>query len=152
MRPIKFRIWDKEEKKYFVPIYEAYKGNLLDLSISHNGRILRRTIEHPAEDECCFKDKYEILLFTGLTDRDQKELFNKDIIQFKYWDKFEENGYGFVKGVIEFENGCFVVKEFGFDYDYNDPERTPDTLFNWLSSENCYLIGNVFDNPELLKP
>lgn len=59
-RKIKFRIWDNEEKKFFTPIYEAYKGNLLDISISLSGELLRRSLEHCSEHESKFPDRYRI--------------------------------------------------------------------------------------------
>ena len=68
MRELKFRIWDTQEKKFFEHIYEAYKGNLLDMSICLNGRLMRRTLEMPAEDEGRFENRYIINQWTGLKD------------------------------------------------------------------------------------
>jgi hypothetical protein len=82
MRPIEFRIWDNEEQKYFEPIYEAYKGNLIDLSISTNGRLLRRTLAMPAEDESMFEGIYEIEQFTGRTGKNNVKIFKGDRILF----------------------------------------------------------------------
>lgn len=136
-REILFRAWDKVEGKYFEPIYEAYKGNLLDLSISLNGRFLRRTIEIPAEDESCFQDRYILEQFTGLTDKNGVKIFEGDI----------------VKGI---SNNPFSMGEWreyvviwGVDHWHiKDTYFTLQELFNYCNNK-IEVIGNIHDNPEL---
>jgi hypothetical protein len=77
-RKIKFRIWDNEENKFFEPIYEAYKGKLLDLSFDTNGRLLRRTLEMPAEHESNFSGRYELSQFIGHKDIKDVEIYEGD--------------------------------------------------------------------------
>ena len=137
-REILFRAWDKVEGKYFEPIYEAYKGNLLDLSISLNGRILRRTIELPAEDESCFQDRYILEQFTGLTDKNGVKIFEGDIIA---GNIIAGNGEDVPNRAVEWSNdylGYFV----GLG---QDDMQYP--LYDVLFPE---VIGTIHDNPKLI--
>jgi len=74
--------------------------------------------------------------FTGLYDKNGKEIYEGDIL--KTW-------YG--TGVVKFFNGCFYVD--GAQKWLTDEEWT-DLLCSF-GSEELEVIGNIYDNPELLK-
>lgn len=139
-REFEFRVWDKVENKYFEPIYEGYKGNLLDLSISLTGRLIRRTIELPAEDESLFPDRYIIEQYTGLTDKKEVKIFEGDVVR-------AAPNYTYV---IRWENGAFyayrkTITDNGQPYRWGLISR-----FNELCID-IEVIGNIHDNPELIK-
>lgn len=73
--------------------------------------------------------------YTGLTDKNGKKIFEGDIVKYKYYlegKPFEFQGY------IDFKNGSFVIVG-----DFM-------THYRWLDYE-VEVIGNIHDNPELLK-
>ena len=82
----------------------------------------------------------ELFLFTGLYDANYNELYDGDCIKFRYVDRQEPTGYGECGGVISFEQGCFVVREIGFDYEAKG--ETPDILKNWLKDNSCLKTGH----------
>lgn len=134
MTELKFRIWDKEENKFFEPIYEAYKGRLLDLSICLGGDIMRRTLEFPAEHESNFPNRYIKSQYLGLKDIHKKEYYVGDIGQFDNGDRF----------VLKMEWFLQVYVDWIGDADCEDQAR------DLYRIEQAKIIGNIYQNPELL--
>lgn len=124
MREIKYRAWE-HDRKIICYGYETYISD--------------------AE-----QNKYPLMQFTGLLDKNGKEIFEGDIIQFRYNDKCEELGYETVNAVVEFERGMFVCKEIGFDYE--GKKELPMSLYEFMQGEEITIVGNIFENSELLKP
>ena len=85
--------------------------------------------------------------YTGIKDKNRKEIYAGDIIEFSY-DMFVGNFDTFVaKGKIVFEEGAFYVEVF-------ENERTTKDEIYLLYSINLdtiEVIGNKWDNPELLE-
>ena len=69
--------------------------------------------------------------YTGLTDKNGKKIFEGDIVR--------EYGGESCQGYYEIDNVLTV--------------KIPDTLINFEMSYDCEykIIGNIYDNPELLK-
>lgn len=80
--------------------------------------------------------------FTGMRDKNGGELWEGYIVEFTIYDY---NGFDTQrKGIIEYANGCFGIFYRGID----------DELFYPLyefSTEDIEAIGDIHDNPELLK-
>lgn len=130
---VKYRIWDNEDNKYFEPIYEAYKGRVLDISLSPSGELLRRTLEHPSEHESRFPERYEIEMFTGLSDKNGKEIYEGDIV----FHNLKSN----INGIISYFEGSFIVGK----------SLTSNSIINFNAPKYLQIIGNIHENPELLK-
>jgi uncharacterized phage protein (TIGR01671 family) len=79
--------------------------------------------------------------FTGLKDKNGREIFEGDLISFQYEDKLEEKGFGICEGIIVYENGCFLVKQKDFIY----TKENPISLNEWLSDNDCQIIGNIHE-------
>jgi len=80
---------------------------------------------------------YKIMQYTGLKDKNGKEIYEGDIV------KEEDDG------------GVYQVKYFGEDdYPAFDLEPSLDVDSNGLSfltaATGCEVIGNVYENPELI--
>lgn len=128
MRDIKFRAWNEVEEK-MLNWYEFLDTNIKNTFIApeSTGLILMQ--------------------YTGLKDKNGKEIYEGDIVKVKLY-KGEEEKY-FI-GKVEYFGSNFIVDAdnnseyhvydldgFGIDYRYN--------------LEDCEVIGNIYDNPELLE-
>jgi uncharacterized phage protein (TIGR01671 family) len=98
---IKFRAWDKELKHYS-----------------------KTATEHPIRD-INFLTDYEWEQFTGLLDKNKKEIYENDITKF----------YGKYIGFITYRIG-------GFFFEESNGRHTPLQILNPL---DCEVIGNIHE-------
>jgi len=146
MREIKLRAWDKLEKKMkeiksieFLGLNKKENKNAYLIGF-HNSfpkgykiPIWYKSPQYILENTC-----YKIIEFTGLHDKNGKEIFEGDIVKGKY------GGSGHK---VVFHKGCFML------HLYND-DRFLDfyslELHNFMNLD-IEIIGNIYENPELLK-
>ena len=96
----------------------------------------REPFEYPVSPET-------VSQFTGLYDENGVRIFENDIV--RYTDLAFNPNIGRFENMIftsavtyNLDNGCFSPFE-------------PDTFESYIRAENVEVIGNRFDNPELLK-
>ena len=122
-RPIKFRVWDKRETKGMSTQNMLYDAQLHDF--------WEDFVDYPG---------YELMQYTGLTDKNKNLIYEGDIVKFsRLFEK--ERKIKELKSFVRFHNG-----QFGFDLiGFND-------MFFTLSDEcGIEVIGNIFEHSELLK-
>ena len=108
-----------------------------------------------SKDNSCWDHKYiphfDKDQFTGLCDKNGKEEYEKDIVEFVHHN-------GLWRGVVEYVSdgakiAAFVyVKSRRIDKKINlDPIRIPlYEIERWLTGVSEEVIGNIYENPELL--
>lgn len=144
-RPIKFRVWDKENKRF------GY------IHLSEN------KIALPSTDwinkECGFIDddtgNLQTIIFnniegfqqfTGLSDKNGKEIYEGDIL-------FINEGYE--KAIVKFGKYYsgnnyhmgFYLKKY---YDFGSDKNCINITLNYIEMHSSEIKGNIFENPELL--
>ena len=124
MREIKFRAWLKEKK---------IMGEVLGIDILH------KEIFFSNEDVDCyehtdFKD-IELMEYTGLKDKNEKEIYEGDIVKLR-----ANHGIGVIKYSDEW--GAFVVE-------YIKPRPLVVLGMNYYK-EDIEILGNIYENSELL--
>lgn len=85
-------------------------------------------------------ENYELMQFTGFKDKNEKEIYEGDILQFG----------GKSKSDVKFENGCFTVfgEPLGWDFDnLEDGVRVP---IKYSTTTYCEVIGNIYGNLNLI--
>ena len=132
MRTIKFRGYGIVEKKWFY-------GNLVE---GNAGRYITDAYYEEGQGDMIRYDPIQtktIGQFTGLLDKNGKEIYEGDVIQggrnngllIKY-DENEASYFAYILPISEFPRKRRVYQ-------------------NWINKYNKVVIGNIHDNPELMK-
>ncbi len=119
-REIKFRAWDINKK--------AWKG----LWIFRGGHTEQYDVSNNKIDILDLTNKWQgcvLMQFTGLHDKNGKEIYEGDIVDFGNKIQYE----------VEWspENAMFHLKG-------------PNDIYSLIFNE-CEVIGNIYENPELIK-
>ncbi len=135
MRKIKFRFWDKIEKKMRYPV-----NSFPDLDYLYFEDIKRSE----------WKDEeFESMEYTGLKDKNEKEIYEGDILRISWkggystigdvcWGKYNDKE---CNTSIE----CWILKD-------SDNSELPisDLEGIFTSKPTVKIIGNIYENPKLL--
>ena len=155
-REIKFRVWTSFGMFHNVSVHD---GDTFGMSNDDFYKTAKKPKDQEGEDwddllcEYNFMDCGEdwlqgdgqIMQFTGLKDKNGKDIYEGDIVR---WFKTE---YDWNKGCankidvyskIVYRNHGFWVNDEGFGYEGED-------LWNW---EEMEVVGNIFENAELITP
>lgn len=131
VREIKFRVWDK------------------DLKCMHNCEDVHDSITfddngtahyYNLQNGCGSPETYELMQFTGLHDKNGKEIYESDVVEVTREGILE-------RGVVIFGSGCYFIKV--KEHFLNSVTLLP--LHE--CSRNDYklkVIGNIYENSDLL--
>lgn len=115
MREIKFRAWDIVRKRML------YNEDLWDIPYNE---IFIHTPDQRA---------LEVMQYTGLIDRNGKEIYEGDILDYGTYGKFE----------VVWHRGSFKIRKLGFKN--GNLHYLGDCYFDELM-----VVGNIYEDPELL--
>jgi uncharacterized phage protein (TIGR01671 family) len=127
-RIIKFRAWDKEEN---------VMGEVITMDLMDAGSI-RYFLDNSNDIYDQYKEKCELMQFTGLLDKNGKEIYEGDIIR---EDEFI--------GDVRFLHGSFLIWYGNVPNDWCH-EYIP-CYVETDQLKDGEVIGNIYSNPELLK-
>ncbi len=130
MREIKFRAWDKKEKK----IYYGDEGEEYLISISLNEGIDEVTKVVDSKWLNRKEDDFILMQYTGLKDKNGKEIYEGDIV---VWPHLDSRGYHEI--YYNQEEVHYFARPL---VEYNETE-------SYLDSTHMEIIGNIYENPEL---
>jgi|SRR5690625_3322443 len=167
MREIKFRVWDRKEKKFIET------DSHTQVVITSNGLIFLSHTESVLFSEASMErlneENVELMQYTGLKDVNGKDIYEGDIVvNSGLWNLYSTNKLQYVKRVYG-EGEIFVVNlnvtgvELRHRNDWNrniekdfapngyNSEPYVDSHDVWNLQKTLEFIGNIYENPELLE-
>ena len=131
-RIIKFRAWDKADVNVYSSPTDSkrmsFYGSTFDMDDNENSlKFFTPKDKQPPFGDHNSMERYELMQFTGLLDKNGKEVYEDDVVQ-----------KGKTCWKIEWRMGMWGVytKHYGWS-----------PLSEWKHHE---VIGNIYENPELL--
>ena len=131
MREIKFRAWDGEVISDVSEMSWLVKG----LVVSGTGNLIGGNIEALVDGK-----KIVLMQFTGLLDKNGKEIFEGDVLRCGDVNEEHED----FNTEVWFDDGKFLTRHYGFPVSSWAKSTTKDN--SW-----CEVLGNIYENKELLK-
>lgn len=142
MREIKFRVY--LDKMYYQNEHNEYDTNLvgidfLNKTITFAGYTDGEEVDNLEkysfdENDILYEKDLKIMQYTGLKDKNGKEIYEGDIL-------FESSEEKYFK--VVFENASFRAEAEG------DFEEYSLDLID-VVAQGCEVVGNIYENPELL--
>ena len=134
MREIKFRAWDIKNKKMVWPL--RLFGHKAGLPC----RLYTTEVKDKEGNVYTVKSQIILLQYTGLKDKNGKEIYEGDIVKIKK-NKYE----------VGYWKGCFMFVLRGNNGNIQDAKNVNESIF--LDCESNFIgevIGNIYENPELI--
>ena len=134
-RPIKFRAWDKSEK-IMIPADHWYFSDEFEPFIF--------SVE-------AAQVNFEIMQFTGLTDKNGDEIYERDILKRNFYGHPDDID---CFAVVRFGRGFFdggIYQFQGFYLEWNNEQYEQKWQLIDKEMLESEVIGNIFENPELLE-
>lgn len=126
MRDIKFRAWDKRSNKML--------NNIITLHLDI------KKVENADTTWNWYKNEVDLMQYTGLKDKTNKEIYEGDVLM----------QYDGTKRVVGFKHGSFVYTNIPKLNQAHNTFSMFWTEFENRISEEWEIIGNIYENPELL--
>lgn len=132
-RDIKFRVWDTRFGGFIGNRWNnSFSFNLVDWACQHDHNNRHSWLDYNLEKDW---SNYVVQQYTGLTDKNGKEIYEGDILKCKgYNNRFDTEGYCYNMEVKDIIVSSRESEASGFIY----------------IPINREIIGNVFENSELL--
>ena len=151
MNEIKFRAYDEEHK---LMVYSDNQPDGYEWEINEHHGVICMYYDYIDDDfggNVCYGEHLPIMQYTGIKDKNGKEIYEGDILVYKFKSYFSgSNQVAYY--IVKYEDGmfCIYVEEFN---DNNQKEWVQEDRLceSLIKIDKLEVIGNIYENPELLE-
>jgi uncharacterized phage protein (TIGR01671 family) len=104
-------------------------------------------IEHECKIVGYEVDRDTICQCTGLKDKNGKLIWENDVIKYHFGNAYAQIRYGAYQSCFDSQK----TEHIGFYVDWSESRNYRKDLGYWINMVNAEVIGNIFDNKELLE-
>lgn len=84
---------------------------------------------------------------TGLKDKNGNMIWENDVIKYRFGNVYAQIRYGAYQSCFDSQK----TEHIGFYVDWSESRNYRKDLGYWINMVNAEVVGNIFDNPELLE-
>ena len=84
---------------------------------------------------------------TGMKDKNGKLIWENDVIKYHFGNAYAQIRYGAYQSCFDNQK----TEHIGFYVDWSESRNYRKDLGYWINMVNAEVVGNIFDNPELIK-
>ena len=92
-------------------------------------------------------DEHTICRCTDLRDKNSNLIWENDVIKYHFGNAYAQIRYGAYQSCFDSQK----TEHIGFYVDWSESRNYRKDLGYWINMVNAEVIGNIFDNPELLE-
>lgn len=137
-REIKFRAWDKLEKRMLGVQCIAHVDNG-DVFIKATEKAIWEPLLNRTNQDGTEHNEFELMQFTGLYDAHGEEIYEGDVVNYALLNM---NKYQEIPCVVDFGKGAYYIKETRLHGRFY--------LLIEVEQDDIVVIGNMYENPWML--
>jgi len=145
-REIKFRAWNTEMNHMVFPTLEfgreqfpCFYKRIIKNETDENGDTIQVVLEMVSVDHILQSPEFEVMQFTGLLDKNGKEIYEGDIV-FNYCEEGQSNS-----NTIIWDNDRYVIEQLTANADKINGTGIYVELYP--INDDIEVIGNIYEKP-----